>query len=312
MLPLDKPFKKAVILGAGGFIGINLAHSLVAQGFDLVCFDRAISPHWPGKATAIIGDFASMPVELMRQLDHALVFHLISSCRPSSNTVQAADEVSRDLVTTIRYLEETRTRVLRWVFLSSGGTVYGHNNHEQISESSPTAPICSYGVIKLAIERYFALYRQLHHVDYVVVRLANPYGPWQDPLQGQGIIAAMLYKALKGDAIVVWGDGENVRDYIYVSDATQGILAAASGQSGEVYNIGTGIGTSINQVIKIISETLNIQLRINYTDSRSVDVRRNVLNPTKLLTSTGWRSTTGLDAGAVKTVAWIKKIASSE
>jgi UDP-glucose 4-epimerase len=305
-----KRYKKAVILGAGGFLGINLANALAEQGFELVCFDQIESPHWPQTATAITGDFAALPFALLQQLDNAFVFHLISSCRPSPSTADAADEVARDLVTTVRCLELSAKRDLRWIFVSSGGTIYGQNGDEQIAESAPAAPICSYGATKLAIEQYFALYRRLHRIDHVVVRLANPYGPWQDPLRGQGIISAILYKAMQGQVLEVWGDGDNVRDYIYVTDAIQGILAAAfSGMGGEIYNIGTGRGLSINQLVEIIGTELNSPLAVIYTAARTVDVRRNVLCSKKLSSHTDWCPTIAIDEGVELTTSWLRQIA---
>jgi UDP-glucose 4-epimerase len=302
------PYKKAVILGSAGFIGINLAHALTARGFDLICFDRAISPHWPASARHMAGEFAAMPTDLMNVLDEALVFHLISSCRPSASTAEAANEVNYDLTTTIRYLESCKSRALRWVFVSSGGTVYGHNDEQRINETAQTHPICSYGVVKLAIEQYFSLYRHLHNTDYVVARLANPYGPWQRPLSGQGLIATLIYKALKNDPIEVWGSGENVRDYIYISDAVEGLIAAAAAESGNIYNVGTGIGTSITELTQIISAVLNIQIQTDYRESRSVDVKRNVLNADKLLKVSSWKPANDLTAGILKTAAWIKSM----
>lgn len=304
-----KSYKKAVILGAAGFIGINLAHLLAEQGFELVCFDRNVAPQWPKSAKVITGDFASLPERLMQELDHALVFHLISSCRPSPGTAQAADEVGHDVVTTIRYLEETKMRDLRWIFLSSGGTVYGQNNEESLKETSPTNPICSYAVVKLAIEQYFALYRTMYGVDYVIVRLANPYGPWQVPGRGQGVISTMLYKALKGEVIDVWGDGENVRDYIYIVDAVEGILAATlAGGVGEIYNIGTSSGRTLNQLIDVVSEALNVRLVVNYSPARTVDVRKNVLDASKLFSRTGWEPKTSINSGVRLTASWINSL----
>ncbi|WP_171006493.1 NAD-dependent epimerase/dehydratase family protein [Pseudomonas sp. 2FG] len=302
-----KSYKRAVILGAAGFIGINLANTLAEQGYELICFDRASSPQWPVGAKAIIGDFASLPAELLEALDNALVFHLVSSCRPSPSTAQAAEEVSLDLATTLRYLEATKARNLRWVFLSSGGTVYGQQDSERIVETSSTEPICSYGLVKVAIEKYFALYRTLYGLDYVIARLANPYGPWQHPLRGQGIIAALTYKALKGDTIEIWGDGANIRDYIYITDATQGILAAAwSGKSGEIYNIGTSMGHSINQLIEILGKSLELELKVNYSAARSVDVKRNVLDNVKITAHTGWKPSTTIESGIALTASWIE------
>ena len=306
MVNREEPFKKAVILGAAGFIGINLSHYLANQGLKLVCFDRYFSPHWPHSATVITGDFTELPTKLLKELDHALVFHLVSCSFPSPSTEKAFNEVENDVITTIRYIETTKTRDLRWIFLSSGGTVYGQNNEDEIKESSPKNPICSYGVAKLMIEKYFTFYKRLHHIDCVIVRPANPYGPWQDPNRGQGIIAAMLYKALKGNTIDVWGDGENVRDYIYITDAIQGIVAAAlSGKTGEIYNIGSAKGLSINQLISVISDTLNRKLNIKYSEARSVDVRKNVLSIDKLSALTGWKPQTTINSGVAMTAAWI-------
>lgn len=303
-----KPYKKAVILGAAGFIGINLANTLNEQGYELICFDRKPSPQWPEGAQAIIGDFASLPAELLEALDNALVFHLVSSCRPSPSTAQAAEEINLDLVTTLRYLEATKARNLRWVFLSSGGTVYGQQESDCIAETNPTAPICSYGLVKVAIEKYFALYRKLHNVDYVIARLANPYGPWQDPLRGQGIVAALIYKALKGETIEIWGDGSNIRDYIYIADAIEGILATAtSGKSGEIYNIGAATGLSINQLIETIGKALETELMVNYSTARSVDVKRNVLDTKKITAHTGWKSLTTIEHGIAPTASWIEQ-----
>ena len=299
-------------MGAAGFIGINLSQYMAEQGFKIICFDRYLSPHWPKSATAITGDFGQLPKKLLRELDHALVFHLISGSFPSPHTAQVVDEVVRDVVPTIRYIEETKARDLRWIFLSSGGTVYGQSDEREIRESDPTKPICSYAVAKLAIEQYFTLYRRLHHIDCVIVRPANPYGPWQDPNRGQGIIAAMLYKALKGETIDIWGDGKKVRDYIYITDAIKGILAAAfAGKEGEIYNIGTSVGLSINQLVRVISETLNVELRVNYSEARNVDVRRNVLCFDKLSAHTGWKPDTNISSGVAMTAAWLAKLVST-
>jgi len=305
---LPSSYKKAVILGAAGFIGINLANLLSEHGYQLICFDRKPSPHWPKNAKAIIGDFANMPIDLVEALDNAIVFHLISSCRPSPNTALASQEVNYDLATTLRYLEATRMRSLRWVFLSSGGTVYGQQDVEFIPETSPTDPICSYGLVKVTMEKYFALYGRVHNIDYVITRLANPYGPWQHPLQGQGIVAALTYKALKGDTIEIWGDGSNVRDYIYISDAVQGILTATLfGGRGEIYNIGTSKGHSITQLIELIQKILEKELKINYTTERAVDLKRNVLDIKKITTHTSWRPLTAMHRGITTTLSWIEK-----
>lgn len=300
------PHKRVVILGAGGFIGINLANALAAEDYEVICFDRFQCAHWPQKAKSITGEFANLPPELLTVLDDATVYHLVSSCRPSQTTETAADEVVADVAATLRYLEHTRTRNIRWVFVSSGGTVYGPNVPCPTTEDAPTNPICSYGLVKLTLEKYFAIYKKLHGTDFVVARVSNPYGPWQDPLRGQGVIAALIYKALTGQTVEIWGDGENVRDYLFIDDAVRGLIELARyGISGSIYNLSSGEGASINELIKVLGHAIGIQPNINYIAARISDVRRSILDSKKLRNLTGWQPKTRLEDGFKETAAWI-------
>ena len=300
--------RRQVILGAGGFIGVNLARALASHDGQVICFDRYESARWPQNAISITGEFTDLPPELLAALDDATVYHLVSSCRPSQHTDAAADEVIADVATTLRYLEHTRSRSIRWVFVSSGGTVYGPDVPCPTTEDAPTNPICSYGLVKLTLEKYFALYNRLHGTDYVVARVSNPYGPWQDPTRGQGVIAALLFKALTGQTIEIWGDGENVRDYLYVDDAVQGLIELAKhGESGEIYNLSSGEGATINDVMKAISSTLGLKVNATYVEARKSDVRRSILDSNKLRRVTGWNPKVGLDAGIKATADWISE-----
>lgn len=300
--------RRAVILGAGGFIGINLAQALVTEDYEVICFDRIQCPNWPEQAKTIVGEFAQIPGELLAALDNATVYHLISSCRPNMSTEMAADEVVFDVATTLRYLEHTRARNIRWVFVSSGGTVYGPNAPCPTTEAAPTNPICSYGLVKLTLEKYFALYKKLHGTDYVVARISNPYGPWQDPMRGQGIIAALLYRALTDKTVEIWGDGENVRDYLYIDDAISGLVNLAEhGKSGEIYNVSSGNGTTINELIMLIHHSLGLQINTNYVAARISDVRTSVLDKNKLHSQTGWNPKSSLKDGIKATADWISE-----
>jgi UDP-glucose 4-epimerase len=247
-----------------------------------------------------------MPDELFGLMDGAVVFHLISCCRPSSSTAGAADEVMLDVAATLRYLEATKTSDVRWIFLSSGGTVYGDNEAGPNKESQRPEPICTYGLIKATMEEYFRLYRHLHGTDYVIARLSNPYGPGQDPLRGQGIIPSLLYKALKGIPIEIWGDGSNIRDYLYVSDAMEAILAAAvAGRPGEIYNIGSGSGVSIAELVEKVKQVVPGEVRVQHVPARSVDVRCNILDAAKFFEDTGWQPKVSMDVGIRRTLEWL-------
>jgi UDP-glucose 4-epimerase len=302
----SKNFKRAVVLGAGGFIGLNLVAYLVEQGLEVTCFDRVDNPNWPSHVHRIIGEFTNPPTALIQSLDNALVFHLVSSCRPSNSTASSAKELMDDVASTVRYLEASKNFNTRWIFVSSGGTVYGQPAVSlPITESSPTNPICTYGVVKLTIERYLALYKKLHAVDYVIARVANPYGPWQDPHRGQGVIAALIFKATAHQPVEVWGDGENIRDYLFVSDLTRHLLELAQfGESGDIYNVGSQVGLSINQLITTISETLDLTIHVNRIPARDSDVRYNVLDVQKLASLKNLPPSVSLKAGILRTAQW--------
>jgi len=280
---------------------------LADKGFSVVCFDKIKCSDWPAGAKAIVGDFAAPPESLSAELDDCLLFYLVSASRPSASTSKIGCEIAVDLSGTLRLLETIASRRLRLIYFSSGGTVYGHNDSDVIPERSATEPICSYGVMKLTAERYVALYGLLHRLDHVIVRPSNPYGPGQSPLQGQGLIAVLLHRALNDQAIEVWGDGENVRDYIYIDDLAEAAVAAAvSGKNGAIYNIGTGLGHSINQVIAQVRATLGRPMAVSYAPQRAVDVRRNVLCIDRLTTDTEWTPRIGLAEGLKYTAEWIR------
>jgi UDP-glucose 4-epimerase len=307
-MPAALRFNKAVVLGAGGFLGVNLVAALVAQGFEVVCFDKSHNPNWPVGVTSLIGDLSITQEALVRSLDKAFVFHLASSSKPNTRTDAIAAEVNAEILPTVRLLELSVGLDNRWIYVSSGGTVYGQSTAQTpVLETYPTEPISSYGVAKLTVERYFALYKKIHATDYSVARVGNPYGPWQSPFTGQGIIATLIYKALTQQPIEIWGDGENIRDYLHVDDVVGGVIEIAqNGHSGEAYNLGSQLGVSVNQLVLMVENSLKIKLKPNYIPAKASDVRYSVLNIQKLKNLGTWHPATPLSEGVDSTVQWMR------
>ena len=162
--------------------------------------------------------------------------------------------------------------------VSSGGTVYGIPQAVPIPETHPTDPICSYGITKLAMEKYVALYRQLYGLEGVVLRVANPFGPRQRLDAAQGVVPVFLGKALRHEPLQIWGDGTTVRDFLDVADVVTALLAAAQYKGAEsLFNIGSGKGLSLNQLIALLEQQLNRSLDVQYLPFRGCDVPTNVL-----------------------------------
>jgi UDP-glucose 4-epimerase len=198
-----------------------------------------------------------------------------------------------------------KLKVRRLVFVSSGGTVYGLPSAIPTPETAPTDPIGAYGVSKLSIEKYLAVYQRLHGLDYRILRVTNPYGPFQVPIKNQGLVAAIISKALRGETNEIWGDGSVIRDYIFIDDVVDALIAAASDQSaGRIFNIGSGVGRSVREVIAAIELALGKKLDIAWKQGRAADVPASVVAIDRARDLMGWQPKVPLDSGLAQTIQW--------
>jgi UDP-glucose 4-epimerase len=304
----------ALVLGGAGFLGSHLAEALLARGRRVRVFDRenvdlknldGMAGDWEFMG----GDFTSASDQDRALQGVSAVFHLISTTIPATSNQDPVFDVETNMVATVRLLDRAcRERVARVVFVSSGGTVYGRPRRLPITEDHPTEPLVSYGVIKLAVEKYLALYRHLHGLSYRVTRLSNPYGPRQNPTGAQGAASVFLGRVHAGLPIEIWGDGSVVRDYLYVTDAVEGILAAETHTDDEpaVFNIGSGEGTSLNDLVAAIGEVTGREIPVHRLLPRPFDVPANVLDITRARTELGWSPRTSLREGLARTWAWLE------
>jgi UDP-glucose 4-epimerase len=219
-----------------------------------------------------------------------LVFHLASGSLPQSSNRDPQADVQVNLLGALKVFEAARqAQVQRLVMVSSGGTVYGVPQQVPIAEGHPTEPTCSYGISKLAIEKYVALYRQLHGLDGLVLRVANPYGERQRLDATQGVVPVFLGKALRGEPLQIWGDGSTVRDFLHISDVVTALLAAAHYQGEErLFNVGSGEGLSLNQLVELLRAELQRPLAVEYLPARGFDVPTNVLCIERARRCLGW------------------------
>jgi UDP-glucose 4-epimerase len=217
-----------------------------------------------------------------------------------------------NVVGTLRLLEScVRHGVSKVVFASTGGTVYGVPESVPIHEDHSTNPISSYGIVKLAIEKYLGLFHHLHGLDYAALRISNPYGPYQNPLGQQGAIGVFLHHIHEGAPITIWGDGSVVRDYLYVSDVVDA-LESAGGETGHrIFNIGSGAGVSLNELLHQIAEVVGEQPEVEYVSGRALDVPASVLDVSRAGEELGWRPRTDLAEGIARTWEWVRSISSS-
>jgi len=307
---------KIILFGGAGFIGTNLAIELSQdENNDITLVDRDINFFEDlrklnlQKFSYVESDFSENTNfdELLEGQE--VVYHLVSTTVPTTSNQQIPQELSANIIVTSKLLEAcVRQNVKKVIFISSGGTVYGKEVCCPLKEETPTYPISSYGLQKITIEKLLYLYHYMYNLDYRIVRLSNPYGPYQRPNGILGAVTTFTYKALNDEEITVFGDGSVVRDFIYIDDAVDAIIKIATQNvEQKTFNLGCGYGTSIKQLLDIISSTLNIHLKIKYVEGRSVDVPVNYLDIQRYEKYFGTLSPISLEEGIKKTAEFMQK-----
>lgn len=305
---------KIAILGAAGFIGTNLALRLVKEESNqLLLVDKKIeyfekSPVANKENVKVLESEFGMGTDFSDMLQGVdVAYHLFSTINPASSNCDIGKELQENVSVTINILDAcVKNNVKMIVFLSSGGTVYGEQECP-VKEEAETNPINTYGIQKLSIEKVIYLYNYLYELDYRIIRLANPYGPYQRPDGKLGAVTTFSYKAVKKEKIYVYGDGMTVRDYIYIDDAIEAVINICTKESRyKVYNVGSGVGHSLLEVLEIIEKVTNNKLDICFTQKRQADLQVNYLDVSRYEKEFGKLSKVPLLEGISKTVNFFK------
>jgi UDP-glucose 4-epimerase len=295
---------KIVIFGGGGFIGSAITDRLLRDKHAIRIFERPrVQPYRAFSGDEDVewftGDFLSIH-DVDRTIEGVdLVLHLISTTLPGNSNDDMVYDVQSNLVPTLQLCSAMAARrVHKIVFISSGGTVYGYPTHLPMDENHPTVPRVSYGITKLAIEKYLLLHEYLHGIKAKILRVANPFGQRQRVETAQGAVAAFLSKAMNGEPVEIWGDGTVVRDYIYVSDVAEAFARAVEYDGGaSVFNISTGVGTSLNELIDLVERVIGREVIRQYRPSRRFDVPVNILDNSLARRELAWAPRVTLDEG---------------
>jgi UDP-glucose 4-epimerase len=301
--------RRAVVLGGTGFIGAHLVQALVEEGWYVTLLSRRAVPlnvrTWhSGQVDYLVGDLADLAL-----LDSALrgsdtCIHLVHGSVPGDLVVDHSAEILATLIPTVKLLSMLAARRIRHlVYVSSGGTVYGQAVSLPIAEDHPTHPISGYGVAKLAIEKYVELFAETRGLNAAILRPSNVYGPGQRLDRMQGAVGIFLSRILLGQPIQIWGDGSVIRDYLYVMDLVRAMLMVMADVAPGVWNVGTGVGTSIRDVVVLLEEATRLTAAIDYAPARRYDVSSNVLDASRLRCAFGWTPTVDLRQGIQRMLA---------
>lgn len=297
-----------LVTGGAGFIGSHLVDVLCGE-HDVVVIDDLSK----GRMENLRDSIDRIKFKKMNILDNnigsvledvEIVFHLAAQ----ANVTKSVEDPFFDLDVNVKGLlniVENAKNLERFIFASSGGAVYGEPKYLPADEKHETNPIAPYGVSKLAGEKYLNYYSYTHGLKTTCLRYSNVYGARQDPYGEAGVISIFIDKALKGEPPEIFGDGEQTRDYVHVSDIVSANLHAMKHEG--TFNIGTGVETSVNQLVTVLSELKGKEIKPVHTAERKGEVRRTVLSIEKAKTELGWSPNLSLKEGMQRTFDYFKK-----
>lgn len=273
---------KVLVLGGNGFIGKNLIKELICNNYDVTSFDLNLPMHQVEGVNYIQGNFFDEATleYITEKID--VIFHAISSINPGNSNQKYMQGYENDLIYTIKLCRLVKTKNIKMIFLSSGGTVYGDQKVQPIKENSRMHPINHYGNLKLCMENTMMTFNCQENTKMIIARIANPYGIGQDFKKGVGFIDAVLKKGILNETIEIFGKGDVVRDYIYIDDVCKMLrtLIQYNGKE-EVFNISSGVGYSQKEIINFAKEWIP-DLKISFKNPRTIDVKKIILDNSRI------------------------------
>lgn len=275
--------RKILVLGGNGFIGKNLCNFLADENEKVISFDMTLPSEKNPKVEYVVGDFFDDYTlqETIKDID--VIYHAICTLNPGNSNEKYIMGYERDFVQTVKLCSYIKDKDCRLIFLSSGGTVYGNQKIQPIGETAVPIPINHYGNLKLCIENTIRTFNFQNKKNMLVARISNPYGPGQDYHKGVGFIDAAIKRTLNGEPIEIWGDGNVIRDYIYIDDVCR-MLASLRHYEGayEVFNLSSNTGTSQKEIIEVLSR-LDSKVKVEYKSARNVDASKIILDNARIL-----------------------------
>jgi UDP-glucose 4-epimerase len=300
--------QRVLVTGGAGFIGSHLVDAFLERGCDVGVLDNLSSGRRANVAPAAtlyeadISDSDAV-TRVLGEARPQIVVHEAAHISVSESTRDPAGDAHANIIGTIVLLEACRkANVEHFVFASTGGALYGEPANVPAAETTLILPLSPYGAAKASIETYLKMYKGTWGLSYTALRYANVYGPRQTAEGEAGVIAIFAAKMLAGQSPTIFGTGEDLRDYVYVSDIVSANLLAVDHRLAGSYNVGTAVGTSVNRIADDLARLTGFQGDITHAPERAGDVRRSSLDATLLRTAAGWSPHVPLEKGLERVV----------
>jgi UDP-glucose 4-epimerase len=307
---------KVLVTGGSGFIGSTVVDALIAHGRDVYVVDDLSMGRLPnldearreGGVKFHRYDIASEAVgDLLQQVRPEVVLHLAAQASVPASVADPVNDAQVNIIGLLRVLDASvAAGVSKFVFASSGGTIYGTQTRLPIRESATGRPVSPYGITKRAAEDYLRFYESEFGLEFMSLALANVYGPRQDAHGEGAVVAAFATNLVRGQTPVIHGTGEQTRDFVYVEDVAHAFVRACEEGSGETVNISTGIETSINDLYDVMARAVQFEHEARRGPARAGDLFRSALDPSRAAKVLDWRPWTSLPDGLQRTLAWFR------
>jgi UDP-glucose 4-epimerase len=304
---------RVVVTGGAGFIGSHLVEALLAAGHDVLVLDKLLSQgggqreNVPAAAQFVEIDIRDVDVEaVFQRFKPEVVYHEAAQLSVAIGVRDPKYDADVNVIGTLNVLEAVRKVGVRKVIFASSAATYGNVQQMPVDESSPQVPISPYGITKMIGEHYLHFYKLQYGIDYTILRCGNVFGPRQSPDGEAGVIAIFTTRFLRGKSVRIDSDGEQTRDYVFVSDVVSANIAALTKGSGEIYVIGAGRTTSVNQIYRTLSLATGFEAPITRAPRRDGDAREMCFNPAKAERELGWKAQVSLREGIQATVDFFR------
>jgi len=304
---------KVLITGGAGFIASHVVDLYIENGFEVIIVDNLST----GRKSNLNPKAAFYKLDIRNPEIHQfianwkpdIINHHAAQMDVRRSVVDPMFDAEVNVVGSINLLEAARNnRVKKFVYISSGGAVYGEPHYLPCDELHPVEPICPYGASKHTIEHYLFMYQVMYGLDYAVLRYPNVYGPRQDPHGEAGVVAIFTGKMLKNQQVIINGDGEQTRDYVYVGDcAAANLMVSTNSSASGIYNLGSGVGTSVNQIFDGLKAITDYPLQPIYGPPKLGETRHIYLSADKAHQELGWKPMVDLSQGLKKTVDYFRQ-----
>jgi UDP-glucose 4-epimerase len=293
---------RGIVTGGAGFIGSHVADALLARGDEVHVLDSLVTgsrEKVPDGAELHVADIRADAQALFDEVQPELCVHLAAQADVGTSMERPDYDAEVNVLGTVRVLEAARAHGTHVVFSSTGGAIYGECDGPA-AEDAPRRPISPYGISKLAGEEYLAGWNRLYGTNHVALRFGNVYGARQEPTLEGGVIAIFLDRMRDGAETQIFGDGRQTRDFVYVGDVVDAVLAAV-GHGGGVFNVGTGVETSVADLHAVCRLVTGVDREPEFLPARPGDVMRSVIDPSLAARELGWRPRHDLETGLRKT-----------